>query len=60
MVLDLASAGAMHLAAALLQPSRRARAAQPQRTVSSTPWLPGAPRACLAWRLGGFVTNRHE
>ena len=38
----------------------QARPSRPQRTVSSTPPPQGAPRARLAWRLGGFVTNRHE
>jgi len=38
----------------------QARPARPQRTVSTTHRPLGAPRARLAWRLGGFVTNRHD
>jgi len=38
----------------------RARRSVSQHTVSSM--LPSltAPHACLAWRLGGFVTNSRE
>ena len=38
----------------------RARAARPPHTVSSMPRPREAPRTRLAWRLGGFATNRHE
>ena len=38
----------------------RARHSHPSRTVSSTRRALVAPRACLAWRLSDFVTNRHE
>lgn len=51
---------ATSLAAGFPRPSGRARPARPQRTVSSTPRSRRAPRARLAWHLGGFVTNRHE
>jgi len=40
--------------------SGRARSSRPQHTVSSMPRPLGAPRARLAWRLGGFVTNSRE
>jgi len=40
--------------------SGRARPSDPPRTVSSTPRVLEAPRARLAWRLRGFVTNPHE
>ncbi len=39
---------------------QEARPSGPQHTVSSMPRSLRAPRARLAWRLGGFVTNRHE
>jgi hypothetical protein len=38
----------------------QARPSQPQQPGSSLPRLFGAPRARLAWRLGGFVTTCHE
>jgi hypothetical protein len=38
----------------------QARPSDRQRTAVSTPPVFGAPRARLAWRLGAFVTNRHE
>ena len=53
-------AAATSLAAGFPHPSGRARPSWPQRTVSSTPRPLRAPRARLAWRLGGFVTNRHD
>jgi len=42
------------------RPGRRARHSVSQHTVSSM--LPSltASRACLAWRLRDFATNRHE
>jgi len=48
------------LAVVYLRPGGQARPSRPRRTVSSTPHSLGAPRARLTWRLGGFVTNRHE
>jgi hypothetical protein len=76
MALDLASAVATHLAARFSQPSGQARrsatgtGAHPGapglagcdrgHTVSSVLSFLAAPRARLVWRLGGFITNRHE
>jgi hypothetical protein len=48
------------LAAGFTQPSGQARHSVGRHTVSSMPSFLAAPRARLAWRLGGFVTNRHE
>ena len=42
------------------RPGRRARRSVGQHTVSSMPPSLAAPRACLAWRLRDFATNRHE
>jgi hypothetical protein len=42
------------------RPGRRARHSVGQHTVSSMPPSFAAPRACLAWRLRDFATNRHE
>ncbi|MGH7217648.1 MAG: hypothetical protein ACREIG_10470, partial [Nitrospiraceae bacterium] len=36
---------------------RRARRSVGQHTTSSMPPSLTAPRACLAWRLSGFITN---
>jgi hypothetical protein len=38
----------------------RARHSVDQHTVSSMPPSLAAPRARLAWRLGGYVTNSRE
>ena len=38
----------------------QARPSRPLHTVSSMPRPLGALHARLAWRLVGFVTNRHE
>jgi len=43
-----------------LRPGRRARHSVGQHTISSMPLSLAAPRACLAWRLRDFATNRHE
>jgi len=40
--------------------TRRARRSVGQHTVSSMPPSLATPRACLAWRLRDFATNRHE
>ena len=53
-------AAATSLAAGFPQPSGQARRSVGRQTVSSMPSFLAAPRARLAWRLGGFVTNRHE
>jgi hypothetical protein len=53
-------AAATGLAARFLQPSGQARRSVGRHTVSSMPPFLAAPRARLAWRLGGLVTNRHE
>ena len=42
------------------RPGRRARHSVGQHTVSSMPPSLTAPRACLAWRLRDFATNRHK
>jgi len=42
------------------RPGRRARRLVGQHTVSSMPPSLTTPRACLAWRLRDFATNRHE
>ena len=42
------------------RPGRQARRSVGQHTVSSMPPFLAAPRACLAWRLRDFATNRHE
>jgi hypothetical protein len=41
-------------------PDRRARRSVGRHTVLSMPPFLAAPRACLAWRLRDFATNRHE
>lgn len=41
-------------------PGGQARPSRPHRTVLSMRRLLRAPRARLALRLAGFVTNRHE
>jgi len=43
-----------------LHPSRRAHRSVGQHTVSRMPPSLATPRACLAWRLHDFATNRHE
>ena len=48
------------LAASFARPACQARPSWPQHTVSSMLRPLRTPRASLAWRLGGFVTNRHE
>ena len=53
-------AAATSLDAAGPRPGRRARRSVGQHTVSSMPPSLAAPRACLAWRLRDFATNRHE
>ncbi|MFY4730892.1 NADPH-dependent FMN reductase [Nitrospira sp. BLG_2] len=53
-------AAATRLAARFPQPSGQARRSVGRHTVSSMPSSLAVPRARLAWRLGGFVTNRHE
>jgi len=53
-------AAATNLDAAARRPGRRARRSVGQHTVSSMPPSLVAPRACLAWRLRDFATNRHE
>jgi hypothetical protein len=53
-------AAATGLAAGFPHPSGQARRSVGRHTVSSMPSFLAAPRARLAWRLGSFVTNRHE
>ena len=53
-------AAATSLDAVARRPGRRARHSVRQHTVSSMPPSLTAPRACLAWRLRDFATNRHE
>src|SRR5207344_1317611 len=53
-------AAATSLDAVARRPGRRARRSVGQHTVSSMPPSLAAPRACLAWRLRDFATNRHE
>jgi len=53
-------AAATSLAVVSSRPGEQARPSRPQHTVSSMLRPLRAPRARLAWRLGGFVTNRHE
>ena len=53
-------AAATSLAARFLHPSGQASRSIGRHTVSSMPSFSAAPRARLAWRLGDFVTNRHE
>jgi hypothetical protein len=57
---NLGFAAATSLDAAALRTGRRARHSVGQHTVSSMPPSLMAPRACLAWRLRDFATNRHE
>jgi hypothetical protein len=53
-------AAATSLDAVARRPGRRARHSVGQHTVSRMPLSLTAPRACLAWRLRDFATNRHE
>ena len=53
-------AAATSLDAVTWRPGRRARRLVDQHTVSSMPHFRAALRACLAWRLRDFATNRHE
>ena len=53
-------AAATSLDAVARRSGRRARRSVGQHTVSSMPPSLAAPRACLAWRLRDFATNRHE
>jgi hypothetical protein len=53
-------AAATSLVAGFPHPSGQARRSVGRHTVSSMPSSLATPRARLAWRLGGFVTNRHE
>ena len=53
-------AAATRLAAGFALQAGQAHHSVGQRTVSSTPPSLAAPRARLAKRLGGFVTNPHE
>ena len=53
-------AAATSLAANFLRPGGQARPSRPHHTVSSMRRSLKAPRARLAWRLVGFVTNHHE
>ena len=52
-------AAATSLDAVARRPGRRARHSVGQHTVIKYASLT-APRACLAWRLRDFATNRHE
>jgi hypothetical protein len=53
-------AAATSLDAVARRPGRWARHSVGQHTISSMPPSLTAPRACLAWRLHDFATNRHE
>ncbi len=53
-------AAATSLVAGFPHPSGQARRSVGRHTVSSMPSFRAAPRACLAWRLRDFATNRHE
>ena len=57
---NCAYAATTSLAVAPTRPSGRARRSAPQHTVSSMLRALAPPRARLAWRLRGFVTNPHE
>ncbi len=51
---------ATSLATVISWPGGQARPSRPRHTVSSMRRSLKAPRARLAWRLGGFVAKRHE
>lgn len=48
------------LAASVARPAGQAHPSWPHHTGSSMRRPLRVPRTRLAWRLGGFVTNRHE
>ena len=63
---NLGFAAATSLDAVAQRPDRRARRSAGQHTVGTGTAADGgaspltAPRACLAWRLRDFATNRHD